>query len=513
MLLHLLPILLLLAGASSSDVGVEVRDGNLAIAVPATKDVSFLLGDELFTSVREIVATLSATNETAQGCLTELRAEAATLEDLVASSATAQGAATDDKVGDLRSAMEALISDTAEETSNRAEASVAALDAKVSASLRTLAEDVEAANSATTAALSRRTDDLAASVEALSSQVGAILGCNQQGMVFRAGAGCVPASVATASFACNASTTGAIFFNQAKSALELCDGKQLVVFAVLNDGLSPATAAPSCQFLFENAISLTSRLIPYTAADGSAKSLAVRWLRTGGDPFETLCNFNIEHGGGGWTAAGSFVNTDSRVSWGGAPNMDSWRTSSVFGSAETAVAADFKSAAFSTVRGKDLMVQDAYGWISFKGVLSAPGGTLLQLMTSVSTCQTAPLVHPGSPLVDASSAIWKTGGMLVLYAGDPNSNHFCSFTGSHNDGTNLAISGAGCGSMGAGQYGTNYVPSSIGMDWHASLSPASTCIACDGCGRWNAWSSATSVEHNNNAGVHDASKWALVWVR
>ncbi len=187
--------------------------------------------------------------------------------------------------------------------------------------------------------------------------------------------------------------------------------------------------------------------------------------------------------------------------------------SSSFGTPDTATTADFKSTAFSTFPAADLMVQDAYGWVSFKDVLTAAGGTLMQLMNSVSSCQTTPLVPPGSPLVDASNAVWKAGAMLVLYSGDPNSNQFCSFSGTHNDGTNLAISGAGCGSMGAGQYGTNYVPSSTGMDWHASLNPATSCLACDGCGFWNNQRAVTSADHNNSPGAHDSSRWAIAWVR
>ena len=62
--------------------------------------------------------------------------------------------------------------------------------------------------------------------------------------------------------------------------------------------------------------------------------------------------------------------------------------------------------------------------------------------------------------------------MLTFYPGDPNSEDHCALDGVHCDSTMLAIAGAGCGSMGAGQVGTNYVDAEIGLDWHASLNPA-----------------------------------------
>ena len=75
--------------------------------------------------------------------------------------------------------------------------------------------------------------------------------------------------------------------------------------------------------------------------------------------------------------------------------------------------------------------------------------------------------------------------MLALYAGDANSEDHCALSGGHSDSSILAIAAAGCGSMGAGQVGTNYVAHTSGMDWHASLNAATTCECCDDCGAWH----------------------------
>ena len=141
-------------------------------------------------------------------------------------------------------------------------------------------------------------------------------------------------------------------------------------------------------------------------------------------------------------------------------------------------------------------------WVSFAGVLG--NGTFLAKVLSYVTCQTVPLIVPGSPAVHSSSAPYHAGGMLVFYSRDPNWNDNCAFTGVHSDSTMLAIGGMGCGTIGAGQWGTNYTS---GLDWHANLQAASACVACDpaGCGTWHGFAAVTSKDHANDAGVHDQS--------
>jgi carbonic anhydrase/acetyltransferase-like protein (isoleucine patch superfamily) len=229
----------------------------------------------------------------------------------------------------------------------------------------------------------------------------------------------------------------------------------------------------------------------------------------GGDSanaYAVRCEMDTDQGG--WTLVGSFVNTDGVVRWSRPAGYSAFQDTGTFGTLAGAATSDFKSAAWSQVGATDLLVTDAYGWVSYDAVLG--GGTIRGLMSSVSTCQTTPLVPPGDPRVDASHATLRTGAMLALFAGDPNSSQNCGFSGVHSDSATLALSGAGCGAMGAGQWGTNY---NSGMDWHMTFNAPDLCIACDGCGNWNGYAAVTSATHNNNAGAHDNSTWAMVWVR
>ena len=193
-------------------------------------------------------------------------------------------------------------------------------------------------------------------------------------------------------------------------------------------------------------------------------------------------------------------------------DYDSWRDSSTFGVATKYKETDFKSPLFARAKANDIMISDAFGWVSFHNVLG--GGSMAAKMASFQTCQTTAAVVPGSKQVHASSKIWRDGAMLAFYAGDPNSKDRCAFSnGQHSDSTVLAISGAGCGTMGAGQVGTNYVKAEVGLDWHASLNAQTTCKCCDQCKGWHGLCTAVSNSHTNNKGPHDASQWGALWVR
>ena len=98
-------------------------------------------------------------------------------------------------------------------------------------------------------------------------------------------------------------------------------------------------------------------------------------------------------------------------------------------------------------------------WVAFRGVLSdgKGRGTVTDLMRRFNKCQTSALIKPGSNSVKASNDIWQNNAMLALYAGDPNSGDGCAFSKRHTDSTMIAIGGMGCGTMGAGQVGSNYV--------------------------------------------------------
>ena len=99
--------------------------------------------------------------------------------------------------------------------------------------------------------------------------------------------------------------------------------------------------------------------------------------------------------------------------------------------------------------------------------------------------------------------------MMTLYAGDPNYNNTCSFSGAHNDSTFLAIGGMWAGTIGAGQWGTNY---NSGMDWHANFDNNTVCINCDN-GGWYGYDTVTSNQHANNSGHHNNSQWGTLYIR
>ena len=111
---------------------------------------------------------------------------------------------------------------------------------------------------------------------------------------------------------------------------------------------------------------------------------------------------DAERDGGGWTLVASFVNTDGHVSWSGSSQgYEAWRDGSTFGRASSYTAADYKSPSFSLLAANDLMVTDAFGFVSFSDAMA--GATMAQLMSTVAECQTAPQVPPGDARVHASS--------------------------------------------------------------------------------------------------------------
>ena len=92
----------------------------------------------------------------------------------------------------------------------------------------------------------------------------------------------------------------------------------------------------------------------------------------------------------------------------------------------------------------DLMLADAYGWVAFEDAIGGDDGiTMIDNMGSYSTCQTAPIVYPGSSSVSSSESNFENYAMLAFYAGDPNSYDRCAFSGVHSDSTMMAVSGAG----------------------------------------------------------------------
>ena len=267
---------------------------------------------------------------------------------------------------------------------------------------------------------------------------------------------------------------GVEFGDAVEDECGVCDG----------DGSSCARRVPSC-----------------TAARSSGLYLI--------DGETVYCEADVD--GGGWSLVASFVNTDDTVHWSGDGHYDAWTDASTFGQANDYQTSDYKSSLFSTLLGNDIMVRDEFGWVSYHDVLG--GGSMGTLLSSYSECQTTPLVPPGDARVHGSSAIWRDGGMLAFYPGDQNSADHCALSGGHSDSTVLAIAAAGCGSMGAGQVGTNYVAHTVGRDWHASLNAETTCNCCDTCGAWHDVCTATSDSHMNNEGSHDASTWGSLWVR
>jgi hypothetical protein len=271
---------------------------------------------------------------------------------------------------------------------------------------------------------------------------------------------------------------------------ETCDGLDNDCNGTVDDGCVPT----SCKNALDSGVQTQDGVTTIDPEQDGVDSFAVR------------CDMTTD--GGGWTLVGSFVNSDGSVSWSRPVGDTHWRSTSTFGDVLTYQSADFKSEAFSTVSGTDLLVTDAYGFVSFDTPLG--GDTLLVLMSSFSSCQTTAVLGPGDSEIASSSATYASNGMLGFYVGDPNSSDTCAFSGNHNDSSMISISATGCGSMGLGQWGTNY---NSGMDWHATLNESDVCVACDQCGPWHGVSAVTSSSHNNNSGPHDNSTWGALWVR
>ena len=225
------------------------------------------------------------------------------------------------------------------------------------------------------------------------------------------------------------------------------------------------------------------------------------------DAYKVRCQMTTA--GGGWTLVASFINTDAKVSWSRPTGYKAWQDSSTFGALASYDKADYKSKAYAQLKTTDLLLTDqGGGWLAYKGVL--PAKTLSAMMGGVTKCQKKPLVTPGDPRVSSSSATYQKSAMLALFSGDPNNKDNCALTTVHSDSTMLAIGGHGCGTIGAGQWGTNY---NKGMDWHANLSEAAVCTACDTCKAWHGYKAVTSKVHSNNKGVHDNSAKGYLWVR
>ena len=255
------------------------------------------------------------------------------------------------------------------------------------------------------------------------------------------------------------------------------------------------------------------------AYSGSCQELYAAGLTTDGEysikptgasaAYKVRCNMKLS--GGGWTLVASFINTDGKNNWTRPTGYSAWTSNNTFGALSTHDKADFKGQGFAGIKATDLMLTDGTGgWLSYTGVL--PGKTMAATMAAVTKCQTTPLVPPGDPRIKSSSAIYQKSAMLALYAGDPNEKGECAFTKVHSDSTMLAIGGHGCGTIGAGQWGTNY---NKGMDWHANLTDSTVCVACDQCKGWYGYKVATSKVHSNNAGTttHDKSTRGYLWVR
>ena len=117
----------------------------------------------------------------------------------------------------------------------------------------------------------------------------------------------------------------------------------------------------------------------------------IYWI-SGSSPVQTYCD--METDGGGWTLISSFVNTDGNVMWSRPVGDTHWRTASSFGDVHARTSSDYKSILFSELDADDILLQDAYGWLSFDSVLNQ--GTFLDLMLGYNSCQTVPLVDPGS---------------------------------------------------------------------------------------------------------------------
>ncbi|MBN2799441.1 MAG: carboxypeptidase regulatory-like domain-containing protein [Deltaproteobacteria bacterium] len=243
----------------------------------------------------------------------------------------------------------------------------------------------------------------------------------------------------------------------------------------------------------------------------------VYWLSGATGPYETWCDQDTA--GGGWTLVGSFVN-DGVISWtrdGAGRGLEGWLTDEAFGAVRTRTTADFMSPGLYELRATDLMVSDASGYAAYAGVLP-PLTTVRTAVARTTTCQVTPLVEPGDPRVEASSAIVTDGAMLTFMAGDPNNANQCPRSGvsKHSDSAVLALGGMSSGVIGLGQWGTNYTGTTKGLDWHLNLDEATLCLTDDpACvdATWYTYPTMTSVDHANNAGVHDGSRWGLLFAR
>jgi hypothetical protein len=85
----------------------------------------------------------------------------------------------------------------------------------------------------------------------------------------------------------------------------------------------------------------------------------------GADAFEVRCDGTTD--GGGWTLVGAVVNDGTRM-W---TTPEVFLDTSTFGDAATAPTADFKSPAWSTVAGDDLLVRSDEYAFAFAGALDA----------------------------------------------------------------------------------------------------------------------------------------------